>query len=325
MDDPDNRQNKNAGNGGDLVKHTVYLMTLDFLLERRPWSHGMHLRECHAGRGIYHIPSDHGSRPLLSCLCSSQTATNVIPLARTQRDVLQGLGCWPDVVQNVEWYAGSALINARRLADHPGSHTLDYYEREPETQRVLRCALTQMQLPARVPWTVLSDKSDRANKFDGEAYIEREVATWGTRDLILLDPFAMWLSPDDQVRRDRYGRIFNALVQQGPDAPSLSLFWTWGSRHQAEAMEDLNNVPRDGVNSGYHGLRAKLHQAGLSFVRVQWCWKQWFAIWVVAPSLSTEDITELARRLQADCDSVTVPWERCGHTRPRLEVKVDRP
>jgi hypothetical protein len=31
MDDPD-KQNKNAGNGGDLVKHTVYLATLDFLL-----------------------------------------------------------------------------------------------------------------------------------------------------------------------------------------------------------------------------------------------------------------------------------------------------
>src|SRR5689334_11700657 len=125
VDDKHNRQNKNAGNGGDLMKHTVYLVTLDFLLKRDPWSHGMHLRECHAGRGIYNIPGDHASRPLLSCLHASPSTANMIPLAHTQREVLQGLGCWPEAVQNVDWYAGSALINARELADHPGSHTLD--------------------------------------------------------------------------------------------------------------------------------------------------------------------------------------------------------
>jgi hypothetical protein len=35
IDDPDNRQNKNAGNGGDLVKHTVYLTTIQYLLQHR--------------------------------------------------------------------------------------------------------------------------------------------------------------------------------------------------------------------------------------------------------------------------------------------------
>lgn len=58
MDDPANEQNRNAGNGGDLVKHTVYLATLDFLLKREPWHQGMRLRECHAGRGIYHVIFD---------------------------------------------------------------------------------------------------------------------------------------------------------------------------------------------------------------------------------------------------------------------------
>ena len=45
-----NRQNGNAGNGGDLVKHTVYLALLDELLKHEPWRSNLRLRECHAGR-----------------------------------------------------------------------------------------------------------------------------------------------------------------------------------------------------------------------------------------------------------------------------------
>lgn len=138
----------------------------------------------------------------------------MIPLARTQRDVLQGLGCWPDLVQHVEWYAGSALINAWKLADHPGSHTLDCYEWDPGTRPALRRALAAAQLPPRISWEVLAH-GDETREFDGESYVEREIGNWGRRDLILLDPFAMWVSPKDQHRRDLYGRIFEIKVPGG--------------------------------------------------------------------------------------------------------------
>src|SRR5436190_15381929 len=35
--DPENPENRNAGNGGDLVKHTIYLSALDYLLAHSPW------------------------------------------------------------------------------------------------------------------------------------------------------------------------------------------------------------------------------------------------------------------------------------------------
>ncbi len=38
LNDPENPENRNAGNGGDLVKHTVYLNVLDYLLVHPPWS-----------------------------------------------------------------------------------------------------------------------------------------------------------------------------------------------------------------------------------------------------------------------------------------------
>lgn len=37
LDDLGNRENRNAGNGGDLVKHTVYLAFLDHILQHEPW------------------------------------------------------------------------------------------------------------------------------------------------------------------------------------------------------------------------------------------------------------------------------------------------
>ena len=66
LSDPENPENRNAGNGGDLCKHTVYLAILDYLLARPPWSEQLRVRECHAGRGMYRIPA--GSRGLLERL-----------------------------------------------------------------------------------------------------------------------------------------------------------------------------------------------------------------------------------------------------------------
>ena len=327
MDDAANEQNPNAGNGGDLVKHTVYLATLDFLLKREPWRDGMRVRECHAGRGIYHLTAAHKSRALLSCLQSIRATGETVLLESAQHSILRDLGCWPDTARNVEqhieWYAGSALINARRLADHPGSHTLDLYELKPETRQILRSVLMDMQLPTRLSWNIPSD-GDETKDFDGEGYIEREIGRWGSRDLILLDPFALWISQEDQKRRDRYGRFFDALIQRGNDAASLMLFWVWGSQNQHEALKDLDSVPRDGINSGYQGLRSRLHGAGIAFVRVRWCWGQWFAMWIAVPGLSAEHLAELEHEIEAHCRSVTALWRRCGHRTPELEVRIDR-
>jgi hypothetical protein len=103
------------------------------------------------------------------------------------------------------------------------------------------------------------------------------------------------------------------------------LFWVWGSRNKHEAVKDLNDEPRDGIASGYHELRSRLHGAGLPFVRVKWCWDQWFAMWIAVPGLSAEHLAELEQEIGAHCRSVTALWKRCGHKAPELEVKAERP
>jgi 23S rRNA A2030 N6-methylase RlmJ len=48
------RQDKNAGNSGDLVKHTVYLAMLDELARA---GRKAHVVEAHDGKGVY-VSSD---------------------------------------------------------------------------------------------------------------------------------------------------------------------------------------------------------------------------------------------------------------------------
>lgn len=227
MDDSANVENRNAGNGGDVVKHTVYLTVLRYLLARDPWRKGLLLRECHAGRGVYRIPDGDSRSRLLSCLYSGLSVAGPVLLRDAQRSALSALGCWLSGGEGLHWYAGSALINAIELSNIQSSpHKLEVYEWLPETRQILRSVL-DAALPESQIVSVLPG-GKQAAEFDGEAYIERNVRNWGRQNVVLLDPFAMWREPADQLKRNRYGAIVEGLVHRGPDAPSLILFWTWG-------------------------------------------------------------------------------------------------
>jgi hypothetical protein len=116
LEDPENPENRNAGNGGDLVKHTVYLATLDYLLARAPWSTALRVRECHAGRGMYAIArSDTARRPLIECLYDPLKVDTGVLLHDLQRVAQTALGTWPSSISTFDWYAGSAVANAWRV------------------------------------------------------------------------------------------------------------------------------------------------------------------------------------------------------------------
>jgi 23S rRNA A2030 N6-methylase RlmJ len=169
MDDPANIENRNGGNGGDLVKHTVYLATLRFLLAREPWSDRLLVRECHAGRGVYQIPNGDIRSHLLRCLYTNPIGGDPVLLQKSQEQILGALGCWTSATEAVRWYAGSALINAATLADnHDNVHRLELYEWLPETRRILRSVLTAARPDAHRLWSVLPEE-EQSREFDGEA------------------------------------------------------------------------------------------------------------------------------------------------------------
>lgn len=323
MDDPANVENRNAGNGGDLVKHTVYLAVLRFLAVREPWSKGLLLRECHAGRGVYRIPDGDSRSRLLRCLDSNPTGGSPVLLQGAQQSALSALGCWPSGVEAVHWYAGSAVINAVALADIQGNlHRLELYEWLPDTRKILRCVLAAARPEAHQSWSVLPEQ-EQGGEFDGEAHIDRNIRRWGKQNVVLLDPFAMWRQPGDhQRKRDRYGAIVDGLVNRGPDAPSLVLFWTWG-RAFPIADGDLDGTARP-VRNGYAALRTKLHKAGFHFVLVKWRWGLQFAMWVVVPA---DQLTAMRDEIDLHCRLLSnhLIWHGCGQSlsHPQVDVAVD--
>jgi len=282
VDDPANDANRVAGNGGDLVKHTVYLSVLRFLLGQEPWHSKLIVRECHAGQGTYRIPDGDPRCRLLSCLHATPPGSSPILLHDAQESILGTLGCWPVGAEGAHYYAGSPLINAHTLAESGGgSHKLELYELLPDSRQILGSALTAGLPEAHQFWSVLH-KEDQSENFDGEAHIACKIKDWGRQDLVLLDPFAMWRQPSDQAKRDVYGAIIDGLVSRGPDALPLVLFWTWGNNFPV-ADADLNGTASP-VRNGYAELRAKLHKGGFDFVLVKWRWGLQFAMWVVAPA-----------------------------------------
>lgn len=49
----DSRQNRNAGNAGDLLKHSAYLAVLHELTSHPTWSEEVSVVETHSGKGVY--------------------------------------------------------------------------------------------------------------------------------------------------------------------------------------------------------------------------------------------------------------------------------
>ena len=317
LQDHDNRENKNAGNGGDLVKHTVYLTVLEHLLNHAPWRERLRVRECHAGRGMYSIPVNDRRRSILECLYEPVDADDGVPLHDRQRVSQQALGVWPANPTGPFWYAGSAVLNAQRLTAGPWKHLIEFYEMRPDTRSILRTVLAALGLSAsRVESRVLPAVED-GRLFDGERYVETNIGRWDSRDLVLLDPFAMWRQARHQTQRDRYGRIVDTVITKGQESPLLVLFWTWGRAFPAADGDLQDTNPR--VSNGYQDLRARLLQAGRYLISIVWRWDLQFAMWVLVPDSQRHRLTAALRQR---CHEVRDHLPRSRNL-PRVEVILE--
>ena len=311
LQDPDNRENKNAGNGGDIVKHTVYLTVLEHLLSHTPWRERLRVRECHAGRGMYSIPVRDRRRSMLARLYKPVDADDGVPLHDLQRVSQQALGVWPADPTSLGWYAGSAVLNAHRLAAAPGKHLIEFYEMYPDTRSILRTVLAAFGLDAScLESRVLPPDGDDGRLFDGERYVVTNIGRWNFRDLVLLDPFAMSRQACHQAQRDRYGRIVDTVIAKGQKSPLLVFFWTWGHAFRAADGDLQDTNPR--VPNGYQDLRARLLKAGRYLISITWRWDLQFAMWVLVPDSQRHGLTAALR-------------QRCHEVRDHLPRSRDLP
>jgi hypothetical protein len=282
-----NRQNGNTGNGGDLVKHTVYLTLLDELLKHEPWRSNLRLRECHAGRGIY--------RPVPETARMAQTLMeqgSETMLARAQAEALDSLGIH-DSEQRREYYVGSAVLNLLSL-ERSRDPRAEYYEYEPDTRNVLEGVLRSANSTNDL--AAVSVPGEHGENFDGERHIANSISRWDHRDVVLLDPFSMWRQSPDQTARDFYRDILIESVEKG--CP-LALFFTWGQAHLV-ATEDLDRQNLR-TRNGYGQILAELENKNANVVIVRWLWKTHFAMWLILPSEEVRDrvVTRLREELGA--------------------------
>lgn len=214
-----NPENRVAGNADDLVKHTTYLAVLRYLLAHEPWRDGLFLHECHAGRGVYVLPPDDPRRAAI-------TARRDTRLGRVHHAALVHAGADPS-----DHYAGSALLNSWMLAQHHGAHRYEAYEWDPQTRAILRGVVGDDR--------VLGGTGDE--RFDGETHIADRLSGWNHRDVVFMDPFAIWDRDRHAERRARYDRIFARLAEHD-DPPVWLIYFTW--RHALAAR----TVPTPGAH-----------------------------------------------------------------------------
>ena len=308
--DDRNDQNRNAGNGGDLIKHTVYLTLLESLIEREPWRSEIRLRECHAGRGLYLTTPD--NEWLGWCL---QTMAEDSPLARSQRAALSDLGVGvaghPGAL-----YAGSSVLNFRVAAGARKAFT-EFYESKPRTREILQVVLHEAR--PDTPGLTISVPGRSGRTFDGEAYIADSVKGWDERDLILLDPFSMWRQRKHQRRRDLYRDILVSAVANG--CP-VTIFFTWGNANR-EADEDLSGDRVTPMN-GYGDLLRWLKLADVNVVTVTWIWRYRFAMWIVLPGPEMRELrNDIAARLRREVSLIDRLSDSSAVGRLHPETAVD--
>jgi len=294
LNDPDNPENANAGNGGDVVKHTALIAMVRYLRQRAPWREALRLRECHAGRGVYRVAKDDPRSHLLSAMMGTE-----LSLAMTQQRALARVG-----VGQPESYAGSSLLLAE-AASHAQLH--EAYEWDPRTRAILRSVA---EATGQAAWSIPGGSRGHV---DGESLISRGVTAWDERDLIVLDPFGLWRHRKHAFRRARYRRLLARWAAL--DArPSLFVFFTWGQDVVGEGrdlahdqqlfrrtwgpVEPAIAAPYGpAVVDGYRSLRAMT----VPLLRLRWHWDLRCVVWLSVPE---QHLEPLRRALEVELDAL---------------------
>src|SRR4051794_24446380 len=114
---PAGTPDKNAGNSGDLGKHSAYLSLLGELRSQQPWSEELHLVEGHCGKGIYASTSPHWRD------FQNQATLGGSPLLAAEQSILGpppgGVGTISNLQRGERPYAGSSVLHAHALQALP--------------------------------------------------------------------------------------------------------------------------------------------------------------------------------------------------------------
>lgn len=284
-------QNTNAGNGGDVIKHSVYLAVLDELRKHKRWRKQLHVLETHAGKGVY-----------ASAAKEYNAVANDPAMRRSKLYAAQerAFGRAPDGLGSVDGmnagerpYAASAVIHAFALRDVPRkslvlmdraglvTDTLTRVFNEPAFRRFSPPPCVQRTESSEQRLIELLEQSSRL----------------GGNHLVHLDPFAFMIGRPHEEERKRYAKLLHEADRRVEcnTLAALSVFVVWGRRHGGKARNALGT--ECGVPDGYYrDLRDKI--GSKRRITVEWCWGQYFAMLLVVPGDVRDKVVE---RIQEYC------------------------
>jgi hypothetical protein len=284
------RQDKNAGNSGDLVKHSAYLSLLEVLSQRGTRAQ---IVEAHGGKGVYasghwQLREARGALGYLDSVLGREQASCFSPPP-------SGLGSVAGLDPRDIAYAGSGALHAVAVADGR-AESLELLDSDPGVRAIAsRLFLEEClaEVRGRLSTTDPSGLSE-------PVMLDRcRAGAFGPATLLHLDPFAFVMSADDTKMRGCYGdliRACDASVRQG-ELAAATLFFTWGS-NSAAAKDDLfGRGFRGGLENGFQELIAAVSPE--QRIVISWCWEYYFAQLCVLPAASRD---EMIRKVTAETD-----------------------
>jgi hypothetical protein len=275
------RQDKNAGNSGDLVKHTAYLAMLDELVRS---GRKAHVVEAHGGKGVYVSSNPH----LRKAQQAAQYSTSALGRAQAEcfAPAPDGLGVVSDLANAEIAYAGSGALHASAVANGLAD-SLELLDSDAGVRSVADRVFSE-DCFSKVRGNLRT--TDPAGPSEPMVLSRLKGSGAGPDHVLHLDPFAFVMAPEDAPMRALYRDLIrecDARVQQGGLA-TASVFFTWGSNNAA-AKDDLFEAGYSGgLDDGYQALIASVHPD--QRIVITWCWELYFSLLCIVPADARERV-----------------------------------
>ena len=301
----ESEQNENAGNGGDVIKHSVYLAVLDELRRHERWREQLHVLETHAGKGVYAPAAkeyaEAANDPAMrrSKLCAAQE--------RAFACAPDGLGSVDGMKAGERPYAASAVLHAFALRDVPRKSLVLMDSDGGVTDTLTRVFDEPAFRRFHPPPCVRTESSSE------QALIELlgQSSHLGGNHLVHLDPFAFVSATEERKReeRKRYAKLLQEADRRVKcdTLAALSVFVVWGGWQHGKARKILSGAER-GVPGGYPDLRDEIGSERR--ITVEWCWGQYFAMLLVVPAEVRDEVVERIMEYCMPFESRCPKWFR---------------
>ena len=285
------RQDKNAGNSGDLIKHIAYLALIRELASGHARPDQVQIVETHGGKGVY--VSTHRHLSDARRLDNYPESTLGKAQAACFAPAPDGLGPVSGLLPGEIAYAGSGALHARAVVDGLAA-SLTVLDSDQGVRHIVDHVFSE---PCFSSVRGRLHIQDPAGESEPGILSQLRRGVYGGGHVLHLDPFAFVMAQDKAYIRSWYGDLIrecDARVGRR-ELAATSVFFTWGSNGSAAKADLYGAGYSGGLSAGYLDLISSVTPA--QRIVVKWSWELFFSLlFIVPPELKAT----LGRTIEAD-------------------------